>query len=105
PRTKVCHAHRAGWACCARHAHAKPWAWHTRPDPIGSMRGMSMHHPMLTRREALWQVGGGLGGIALAYLLGQDRLLADAPRPRPEFDGGLHHKAKAKRVVQLFMSG
>ena len=64
-----------------------------------------MHHPMLTRREALWQVGGGLGGIALAYLLGQDRLLADAPRPRPEFDGGLHHKAKAKRVVQLFMSG
>ena len=28
-----------------------------------------------------------------------------ALRPRPEFNGGLHHRARAKRVVQLFMSG
>ena len=60
----------------------------------------------MDRREFLWQSGGGLGGIALAALLAQDRLLADNPaKPRPEFNGGLHHKAKAKRVVQLFMSG
>ena len=26
-------------------------------------------------------------------------------KPKPEFHGGLHHRAKAKRVVQLFMSG
>jgi hypothetical protein len=51
--------------------------------------------PCLSRREFLWRAGGGLGGIALAYLLGRDRLLAE----------GLHHPAKAKRVVQLFMSG
>ena len=61
-----------------------------------------------SRRQFLWQSGGGLGGIALAYLLGQDGLLA-AEKPvgkgKPEHNGGLHHKAKAKRVVQLFMSG
>ena len=48
----------------------------------------------MTRRELLWQLGGGLGGVALASLLGRDGLLA-AP----------HHPAKAKRVVQLFMAG
>jgi len=57
------------------------------------------------RREFLWNWGGGLGGIALAHLLGSSGLLAETPGPRPEFNGGLHHKAKAKRVVQLLMSG
>ncbi len=57
------------------------------------------------RREFLWRFGGGLGGIALAHLLGAQGLLAQNARPRPEFNGGLHHPAKAKRVVQLFMSG
>ena len=50
----------------------------------------------------------GLGGIALASLLGEDGLLAQ-PGPLRDsarrIDGGLHHRAKAKRVVQLFMSG
>lgn len=59
----------------------------------------------MTRRDFLWHTGGGLGGVALSWLLGADRLLADAPAPRPEFDGGLHHKAKAQRVVQLFLNG
>jgi hypothetical protein len=54
------------------------------------------------RRQFLWQAGGGLGGIALAYLLGRDRLLA---ADRPAAGGGLHHRARARRVVQLFMSG
>jgi hypothetical protein len=58
----------------------------------------------MNRRDFLWHSGGGLGGVALAWLLGRDRLLADAP-PRPEFNGGLHHPAKVKRVVQLFMNG
>src|SRR5213082_1901563 len=58
------------------------------------------------RRDFLWRSGGGLGGIALAYLLGRDRLLAEPPvTPRRDLNGGLHHKARAKRVVQLFMSG
>jgi hypothetical protein len=60
-----------------------------------------------TRRQFLWQLGGGLGGIALAQLLGEQGLLADAGQPagRAELNGGLHHPARAKRVVQLFMSG
>src|SRR6516165_8686693 len=59
------------------------------------------------RRSFLWQFGGGLGGIALAHLLGTSGLLADEKLagPRAELNGGLHHRAKAKRVVQLFMSG
>src|SRR5207244_5278627 len=60
---------------------------------------------MTTRREFLWQFGGGLGGVALAQLLAEAGALADVPRPRPEFNGGLHHPAKVKRVVQLFMNG
>jgi hypothetical protein len=60
---------------------------------------------MATRREFLWQFGGGLGGIALAQLLGETGALAEVPTPRPEFNGGLHHPAKAKRVIQLFMNG
>jgi hypothetical protein len=52
----------------------------------------------MNRRDFLWNYGGGLGGIALAGLLGESGLLADAP-------SGLHHPAKAKRVIQLFMSG
>jgi Protein of unknown function (DUF1501) len=55
----------------------------------------------LTRREALTN---GFGGLALAHLLAGD-LLAEQPRPRPDFNGGLHHKAKVRRVVQLFMNG
>src|SRR5918993_1209622 len=64
--------------------------------------------PRLDRRSFLWQSGGGLGGIALAHLLGVDGLLAAEPsggrRDRPP-RGGVHHPARARRVVQLFMSG
>lgn len=58
---------------------------------------------MINRRSFLWNWGGGLGGIALAHLLGRDARGAD--RGKPEWNGGLHHRARAKRVVQLFMSG
>jgi hypothetical protein len=65
------------------------------------------------RRTFLQNFGGGLGGIALASLLARDGLLQAAEtlnKPslgngKPELNGGLHHKARAKRVVQLFMSG
>jgi len=61
----------------------------------------------LPRREFLWRFGGGLGGIALTHLLGEQGLLADTlpGRGRPELNGGLHHRAKVKRVIQLFMNG
>src|SRR3954464_6018009 len=57
----------------------------------------------MNRRDFLFHSGGRLGGLALASMLGADQLLADAPSKRA--DGGLHHKPKAKRVVQLFMAG
>ncbi|MFN7935179.1 MAG: DUF1501 domain-containing protein [Bryobacteraceae bacterium] len=46
----------------------------------------------MTRRNFLWTYGGGLGGVALSHMMAQAT-------------GGLHHAAKAKRVIQLFMSG
>ncbi|MDZ4800873.1 MAG: DUF1501 domain-containing protein [Bryobacteraceae bacterium] len=57
----------------------------------------------MDRRSFLWNSGGGLGGIALACLSGREAMAAGGGRP--EFNGGLHHRARAKRVVQLFMSG
>jgi hypothetical protein len=65
------------------------------------------HRPVapraISRRDFLWQSGGGLGGLALAALLGQDRVLAaDHPGAAPRT---LHRPAKAKRVVQFFMAG
>src|SRR5437762_3377302 len=62
---------------------------------------------IVPRREFLWRFGGGLGGIALAHLLWRHELLADSPRlkPRADLNGGLHHRAKVKRIVQLFMNG
>src|SRR5438034_8859938 len=59
---------------------------------------------LIDRREFLWRFGGGLGGIAMVHLLGQHGLLAETAAPRAEWNGGLHHRARAKRVVQLFMS-
>ena len=65
------------------------------------------HH--ISRRDFLWRLGGGLGGIALAQMLGEEGLLAGpgsaALEPRPELNGGLHHPAKVRRVIQLFMNG
>ena len=64
-----------------------------------------------TRRDLLWRMGGGLGGVALASMLGQEGLLAGTERtperrvPHADINGGLHHKAKVRRVIQLFMNG
>ena len=58
-------------------------------------------HP-IDRRAFLGQAGAGFGTLALSCMLGAD----GRPRPaRADLNGGLHHRAKAKRVVQLFMSG
>jgi hypothetical protein len=63
----------------------------------------------LSRRDFLAQSGGGFGALALAHLLGTDGAPAASSqtmsRAHPEWNGGLHHAARATRVVQLFMSG
>lgn len=55
----------------------------------------------MDRREFLLHAGGGLGSIALASLLKQEQLLSAAPVGTHV----LHHPPRAKRVVQLYMSG
>lgn len=57
-----------------------------------------------TRRDFLDHTISGLGGIALATLLGHDDALAET-LPDTTWKAGLHHPAKAKRVIQLFMNG
>ena len=74
---------------------------------MNSHRGSPFHRgtrcESLSRREFLWRAGGGLGGIALARMLGREKALA-APAPGA-LGGVLHFPAKATRVVQLFMAG
>ena len=57
----------------------------------------------MSRRQFLWESGGGLGGIALAGLLGDGRLLAADGGGK--LGGVYHHPPTARRVVQLFMAG
>lgn len=60
----------------------------------------------MSRREFLWSSGGGLGGIALAGLLGQQGLLGGQTNSSSKTQPLLpHFPPKAKRVVQLFMAG
>ena len=63
-----------------------------------------MNSHTLTRRDFLEHTKFGMGGIALASLLGQSCALADGD-PDPKLNGGLHHRAKVRRVIQLFMNG
>ena len=63
---------------------------------------MSKSYP--SRRNFLGTTGGGIAGIALAQLLSRDAF-AGAATPRSEWNGGPHHPAKAKRIIQLFMNG
>lgn len=59
----------------------------------------------VSRRPFLKQLGGGLGALALTHLLLRTEAAAESPRLRTDFNGGLHHPAKVRRVIQLFMNG
>jgi len=67
---------------------------------------MNLSHPLrehelnVTRRQLFGRAALGLGTASLASLLGRD-LRAEGADPKT----GLHHPAKAKRVIYLFMSG
>ncbi len=47
---------------------------------------------------------GGFTGLALTHMLARDAA-ADVPVPKPGLNGGIHHRAKVRRVIQLFMNG
>jgi hypothetical protein len=65
----------------------------------------------LTRRHFLATHALGIGGVALAWLLKEDGLLAAPPRPELEprrYDltpKPTHHPAKARAMISLFMQG
>jgi Protein of unknown function (DUF1501) len=61
---------------------------------------------LMSRRESLWRLGSGIGGVALAYLLDADRLLATAATGESPASCPMpHHAPKARRIVQLFLNG
>ncbi len=73
------------------------------------------HSPRLTpcgrtRREFIWQAGGGFVGTALAYLLAQDGFFSQARANTPDAGGLMsappaHFTPKAKNCIFLFMYG
>ena len=58
---------------------------------------------MMTRRQLFGRSALGLGTAAMAGLMGPG--VFGAAKGNAKLNGGLHHVAKAKRVIYLFMSG
>ena len=62
----------------------------------------------VTRREALCRIGNGFGMLAFAGMVGESLATAatlTGQDPKVRATGGLHHAAKAKHVIFLFMNG
>jgi hypothetical protein len=55
------------------------------------------------RRHFLWNAGGGLGAIALAWMLNRESLIAEDTRSSSALSP--HFTPKAKRIVQIFCAG
>ena len=67
-----------------------------------------MNAPSFSRRDWLARFGMGLGGMALAELVGRSAEAASLPLPPGSHGGaldGLHVPPRAKRVIYLFQSG
>jgi hypothetical protein len=61
-----------------------------------------------TRRDFLYHAGGGLGGLALSWLMAEDRLAASSPNPsadNPLAAKLSHFSGTAKSVIFMFMVG
>lgn len=56
--------------------------------------------PVLSRRDFLWELGGGLGGVALAAMMNEAQAATNPLAPKAG-----HHGAKAKAVIQIFCPG
>ena len=77
------------------------------------MHDRPFHFCGRTRREFLWQAGGGFAGVALANLLGDAWIAGQAHAAHglsPNLAADLHrpfltHAPKARSVIFLFMYG
>ncbi len=56
--------------------------------------------PARSRRDFLWELGGGFGGVALATLMNEAHAATNPLAPKTG-----HHPAKAKAVIQIFCPG
>jgi hypothetical protein len=71
----------------------------------------AQHLGELTRRHFLSRCALGLGGIALASILGEENMFGAAtpagmpPLPNPMAPRRGHHPARAKNIIYLFMAG
>src|ERR1044071_1250359 len=84
---------------------------------MSDIESSSDHHrrrQFLSRRKFWMEAGMGIGGLALADLLNQDRVLAAEGPSCAETSAGAssllapkapHFKPRAKAVISLFMSG
>jgi hypothetical protein len=59
----------------------------------------------VTRRDALCRIGNGFGMLAFAGLVGDSLDAAQKAAKDVKLTGGLHHPARAKHVIFLFMNG
>jgi hypothetical protein len=59
---------------------------------------------MPTRRNFLRSTSTSFAGLALTHLLAREAPAKEVG-PQPELNGGLHHRATVRRVIQLFMNG
>ncbi|MCC9600088.1 DUF1501 domain-containing protein [Stieleria sp. JC731] len=66
---------------------------------------MNDHLKEQTRRQLFQACGIGLGKISLASMLASDLVAREVPADPAASQSGLHHAAKAKRVIYLFMAG
>ena len=60
--------------------------------------------PSLSRRDFLSSSAGGIGGVALAWLMNRDRARAASDSSGPVLRQ-LHHAPRARRIVQIFCCG
>jgi hypothetical protein len=72
----------------------------TARQPSSTM--LPWHHSPISRASFVQQLAGGIGGIALAQMLAADHAAAAQTE---NLCGGLHHPAKVKRIIQLFLNG
>jgi hypothetical protein len=78
--------------------------WNPEKRPRETFSSRPQPPPLLSRRHFLWNTAGGLGGIALAWMLNQESRAASTA---PSAPGAKlpHFPPRARRVVQIFCCG
>ena len=69
------------------------------------MRFLQQHCPNLNRRQMLARTSCGFGALALSSLINDKAFASQLPSEGQTPLHGLHHSAKAKSVIWLFMNG